>query len=64
MAKTPKRFEIIHTETSQLVNTTSILRDKETGVCYLVHSDGTGTGITPLLNAVGGHVITGLPELR
>jgi len=63
MAKEPHRFEVIHTE-SKIMTTTKILRDRETGVCYLVHDNGAGLAMTPLLNAVGGVVITGLPERR
>jgi Family of unknown function (DUF6440) len=63
MAKEPNRFEQIHNETKGLA-VTKILRDRETGVCYLWHAEGYGAGLTPLINAVGGTVITGLPERR
>ena len=63
MAKEPLRFEVIHTESKMLV-TTKMLRDRETGVCYLVHDNSSGVAMTPLLNSVGGVVITGLPERR
>lgn len=64
MAKEPKRFEIIHKE-SEMLATIKIIRDTETGVCYLWRNEGSyGGSITPLLNAVGGVTITGLPERR
>nr|NLI49258.1 hypothetical protein [Propionibacterium sp.] len=64
MPKEPPRFEVIHSE-SNIRTSTKILRDRETGVCYLVHeNNSTGLAMTPLLNAVGGVVITGLPERR
>ncbi|HOA89857.1 DUF6440 family protein [Propioniciclava tarda] len=62
MAKEPPRFEVVHSEGA--IYKTQILRDTETGVNYLWRTEGYGAGLTPLLNAVGGVVITGLPERR
>lgn len=61
MAK-QERFETVYEE--GVMTKVKILRDKETGVNYLWRSEGYGASLTPLLNAVGGVVITGLPERR
>lgn len=49
------RFEKILEEGKQMKSegTRIILRDKETGVCYLVWHSGYAGGITPLLGADG-----------
>ena len=56
MAKN-NRFIVLHTE-KQFVSSTSILVDKETGVNYLWHNDGSAGGLTVLLNADGRPVVT------
>ncbi len=56
------RFEEIYSEGT--MSTTKVLRDKETGVCYLVVTEGYGCAMTPLLNSVGNVTITGLAERR
>ncbi|CAM4295537.1 DUF6440 family protein [Deinococcus marmoris] len=51
MAKT-KRFETVHEEKS-LTEVTRVLRDRETGVCYLYQWIGTGGGLTVLVDRDG-----------
>lgn len=53
MAKEDKRFEKIHSESVGFGGRIEILRDSRTGVCYLWRNDGTGGGLTPLLDAQG-----------
>ena len=51
MAKKDKRFEKLHSEGLGFGGTVEILRDTETGVCYLFRSGGYAGGLTPLLGA-------------
>ena len=51
-----KRFEKVYTQGA--LTTTEIWVDKETGVNYLFHADGTAGGLTPLLDKDGRPVIT------
>ena len=53
----PKRFETVYQESTVLTEKT-IFVDKETGVNYLYIANGTGGGLTPLLNSDGKPVIT------
>ncbi len=56
MAK-EKRFEVIYID-SRMIEQTKILKDSETGVCYLYHgTNGSGGGLTPLLDKEGKPVI-------
>ncbi len=51
-----KRFEVIHKEGA--LSTYKIILDRETGVNYLLVSEGYGGGITPLLDKDGKVIIT------
>ena len=61
MKKEPveKRFEVIHNESLsnllgyQSVNYAAILKDRQTGVLYLLTRSGDSGGLTPLLDAEG-----------
>lgn len=53
----PKRFETVYQESTMLTEKT-IFVDKETGVNYLYIANGTGGGLTPLLNSDGKPVVT------
>ena len=59
MAKKPKRFEVIESETPEggLFLNATILRDTATGVLYLLASYGEAGGLTPLLKADGKPVV-------
>ncbi len=56
--KEEKRFEIAFTESSLTKGTQQIIVDKQTGVNYLVWSNGYAGGITPLLGTDGKPVVT------
>ncbi|MDO4243194.1 MAG: DUF6440 family protein [Actinomyces sp.] len=52
--KTGTRFEAVSRD--RVPGTTiqgAVLRDRQTGVCYLLASWGYGTGLSPLLDAEG-----------
>lgn len=51
-----KRFERMYSQ--GVVNVTEIWVDRETGVNYLYHSDGSAGGLTVLLDREGKPVIT------
>ncbi len=53
----PKRFETVYQESTVLTEKT-IFVDKETGVNYLYIANGTGGGLTPLLDSDGKPVVT------
>lgn len=55
------RFEVVHREGGALAEAglRMILRDRETGVCYLWVWSGNGAGLTPLLDAEGKPLIEG-----
>ena len=53
----PKRFETVYQESTMLTEKT-IFVDKETGVNYLYIANGTGGGLTPLLDSEGKPVVT------
>ncbi len=53
----PKRFETVYQESTMLTEKT-IFVDKETGVNYLYIANGTGGGLTPLLDSDGKPVVT------
>ena len=48
----PKRFETVYQESTMLTEKT-IFVDKETGVNYLYIANGSGGGLTPLLDSDG-----------
>ena len=50
-----KRFEKVY---SQGMGSVVILVDRETGVNYMVASNGSGSGVTPLLDREGKVVVT------
>lgn len=52
MSNDSKRFESVY-EQKSLGNLIRILRDSETGVCYLFYWEGSGSGLTPLLDSAG-----------
>ena len=62
MAKKDKRFIMTLNEATLLTNS-QIWVDRETGVNYLWHNDGTAGGLTPLLRADGTPVVTPMGEL-
>ena len=62
MAKKDDRFVVLHKD-SKFVGETKILVDRETGVNYLWHNDGSAGGLTVLLNADGRPVITPKSQL-
>ncbi len=53
----PKRFETVYQESTVLTEKT-IFVDKETSVNYLYIANGTGGGLTPLLDSNGKPVVT------
>ena len=53
----PKRFETVYQESTVLTEKT-IFVDKATGVNYLYIANGTGGGLTPLLDSNGKPVVT------
>ena len=53
----PKRFETVYQESTVLTEKT-IFVDKETGVNYLYIANGTGGGLTQLLDSNGKPVVT------
>lgn len=53
----PKRFETVYQESTVLTEKT-IFVDKETGVNYLYIANGTGGGLTPLLDSNGKPIVT------
>lgn len=55
MAKKAKRFEVAYQQGT--MSQYRIIRDTQTGVCYLILSEGYTSGITPLLNADGSIVV-------
>ena len=58
--KKPKRFAVKYKE-SQFVSSIEIMVDRETGVNYLMITQGEGFSITPLLDA-NGQVVRDKPE--
>lgn len=52
MTPRDERFEVVY-ETKSISELTRILRDRETGVCYLLHQVGAVGGLTALLGADG-----------
>lgn len=59
-----RRFEVILKEGSQLsaAGQTLILRDRKTGVQYLMINSGYGCALTPLLDAEGKPVVDYVPS--
>ena len=56
MANVPadgKRFEIVITDRFGLLETSQVLRDRETGVLYLFHQAGYAGGLTLLVDRDG-----------
>ena len=62
MAKKDKRFIMTLNEATLLTNS-QIWVDRETGVNYLWHNDGSAGGLTPLLRADGMPVVTPIRDL-
>ena len=58
--KKPKRFAVKYKE-SQFVSTIEIMVDRQTGVNYLMITQGEGFSITPLLDE-NGQVVRDKPE--
>ena len=61
MLKKNKRFEILEKQ-AQVLTTTYIIRDRETGVHYLFHQNGYSGGLTPLLGRDGQPVVSTFSE--
>ncbi len=59
MKKEDARFELVYCEGSSLerAGSSRILRDRNTGVHYLLWSNGYAGGITPLLDGEGKPII-------
>ncbi len=53
-----KRFEVIYKQAVSFSTEVRILRDRETGVQYLINWTGQGGGITPLLGTDGKPVVS------
>ena len=51
--KENNRFQIVLEEKHDVMSSSRILRDKETGALYLYHAWGYGGGMTPLLGNDG-----------
>lgn len=51
-----ERFEVVYSQ--GMVQCTSILVDKETGVHYLFHNNGYAGGLTTLLDGDGNPVVS------
>ena len=49
-----KRFEVMHEQRSEFAETVRVLRDNETGVCYLQTWPGASGGVTPLVDRTVG----------
>ncbi len=62
MAKSENRFQVVFKDGSPMKDegVRQILVDTETGVNYLTWKSGYGAGITPLLDAYGNVVVTGV----
>lgn len=57
--KKKNRFEEIYRQGGGFsIEVTKILLDRETGVQYLYHENGTSGGLTPLLDQDGKAVVT------
>ncbi|MDZ4233662.1 MAG: DUF6440 family protein, partial [Dietzia sp.] len=52
-----KRFEKVHSQSMGFGSSVEILRDTQTGVCYLWRSGGYAGGLTALLGADGKPVV-------
>ena len=61
MAKTEDRFVRIYAQGNSFGTRVEIWVDKHTGVNYLWQASGYAGGLTPLLNADGRPVVTGIP---
>ncbi len=60
MAYDDKRFEVVFKEDGGFSSSKQIiLKDRETGVHYLVYSSGYGAAMTPLLDRDGKPVVDG-----
>lgn len=53
-----KRFEVLYKQGSGFGVYVRILRDKKTGVQYLLAGEGYGAGLTPLLDQSGKPVVS------
>lgn len=51
--KENNRFQIVSEEKHDMLSSSRILRDKETGILYFYHAWGYGGGLTPLLDRDG-----------
>lgn len=62
--KEEKRFEVLYKQGS--LTSYKIILDRETGVQYLMTTDGYAGGLTPLLDREGRPIVSrtgGIPEL-
>lgn len=53
-----KRFEVLYKQGSSFGVYVRVLRDKKTGVQYLLAGEGYGAGLTPLLDQSGKPVVS------
>jgi hypothetical protein len=51
--KSDNRFEIVYKQGSGFGKTVNILKDKDTGVCYLYADTGYSIGLTVLVDSDG-----------
>jgi len=51
--KKETRFQLVTDERHDMMSSTRVIRDSETGVLYLYHAWGYGGGLTPLLDRDG-----------
>jgi len=58
VSKKQRRFETIHKESGWTGDGSQVIRDRETGVCYLFRNAGFAGGLTVLLNADGSPVVS------
>lgn len=59
MAMGENRFDVVYEQKQGLSSRTRVLRDRETGVCYLQTWEGFAASITLLVNADGSPVVDG-----
>ena len=53
-----KRFEVLYKQGSRFDVYVRVLRDKKTGVQYLLAGEGYGAGLTPLLDKDGKPIVS------
>ena len=61
--KEEKRFAVLHEESTGFMTSCSVIVDKQTGVNYLLITQGQGSGLTPLLDRDGRPVVSTRDEI-